>query len=78
MIDENTDDYFVALFFSVSHVMKAEKILQKADMPFKMIPVPKTISTDCGVCIKFERRFVERFRSILEGAVEIKEIIPYC
>ena len=45
--------YRVALFDSVSHVMKAEKILKEASIPYKIIPVPKHISTDCGVCLRF-------------------------
>lgn len=45
--------YRVALFASVSHVMKAEKILKEAGIGYKIIPVPKSISTDCGVCVRF-------------------------
>jgi uncharacterized protein YqgV (UPF0045/DUF77 family) len=45
--------YWVALFASVSMVMKAEKILKEAGIPYKIIPVPKSISSDCGVCIRF-------------------------
>ena len=44
--------YCVAMFDSVSHVIKAEKILKKAGIPHKIIPVPKSISTDCGVCVR--------------------------
>ena len=43
----------MALFDSVSHVMKAEKILKEADIPYKIVPVPKSISSDCGVCVRF-------------------------
>jgi len=45
--------YWVALFDSVSYVIKAERILKKAEIPHKIIPVPKSISTDCGVCVRF-------------------------
>jgi hypothetical protein len=45
--------YWVALFDSVSYVIKAESILKKVEIPHKIIPVPKNISTDCGVCIRF-------------------------
>ena len=67
----------VALFQSVSHVMKAEKILQKADIPFKLIPVPKTISSECGVCIRFDKCLMENIKEALNGTVDITAIIPY-
>ena len=33
--------------------MKAEKILKSAAIPHKIIPIPRHISSDCGVCIRF-------------------------
>ncbi len=57
--------YWVALFDSVSMVMKAEKILKEAGIPYKIIPVPKSISSDCGVCI----RFLPEDREAVAGAL---------
>ena len=45
--------YMVALFQSVSGAMKAESALKKESAPFKIIPVPKHISSECGICIRF-------------------------
>ncbi len=45
--------YSVALFENVSSVLKAEKKLKKANSDFKIIPVPKSISSECGLCIRF-------------------------
>ena len=56
--------YWVALFDSVSHVMKAEKVLKEANIPYKIIPVPKSISSDCGVCVRF---LPEQKESIVEA-----------
>lgn len=33
---------------AVSHIMKAEKLLKETGIPYKTIPVPKSISADCG------------------------------
>jgi hypothetical protein len=66
--------YCVALFHSVSHVMKAEKILKEAGVLHKIVPVPKTISLDCGVCVRFERRLQETLLAALESKVSVKEI----
>lgn len=66
--------YYVVLFKSVSHALRSEKILKKENIPFKLIPVPKSISSDCGVCIRFTPENRERILSTLTGNVEYDEI----
>jgi len=44
--------YAVFLFPSVSHALKAEKILKEQGIVHKLIPVPRHISSDCGVCLR--------------------------
>ena len=44
--------YKIVLFKSVNHAIKAEKILKKRGLKCRLIPVPKEISTSCGVCIR--------------------------
>jgi hypothetical protein len=67
-------NYCVALFDSVSHVMKAEKILKKAGIPHKLIPVPRSISSDCGVCLRFLPEQKEALMEALESTICINEI----
>lgn len=66
--------YLVILFKAVSYALKAEKILQQEGLPYKLIPVPKQISSDCGVCLRFEPQHRERIEASLCGKVEIEEI----
>jgi hypothetical protein len=66
--------YFVALFNSVSHVIKAERLLKEAKIPHKIIPVPKNISTDCGVCVRFLPEYVKDIKRVLENASCIPDI----
>ena len=40
------------VFASVHQVMKAEKILQKKGLKIDLVPVPREISSDCGVAIE--------------------------
>jgi hypothetical protein len=68
------DNYCVALFHSVSHVIKAEKILKQAGIPHKVIPVPRIISSDCGVCLRFPREQKEAITEALGSVVEVSEI----
>ena len=73
MINVAGHSYFVILFPSVSHVMKAEKILLAEELPIKIIPVPRSISSDCGVCIRLEESVVEKSRTILHNQFENME-----
>jgi len=70
----NDVEYYVVLFNSVSYALKSEKILKKENIPFKLIPVPKSISSDCGVCIRFSPENREALISALHGIVEYNEI----
>jgi hypothetical protein len=60
----------VALFKSVSHVIAAERVLKEAQVPHKIIPVPRKISSDCGVCIRFLPEHSELFQNTLNGKAE--------
>jgi len=66
--------YFVMLFKAVSYVLKAEKILKKEGLPHKLIPVPKNISSDCGICLRFEPAIQSKIEAALLNKVEIEEI----
>lgn len=66
--------YFVMLFKAVSYVLKAEKILKKENLPHKLIPVPKNISSDCGICLRFEPAIQSKIEAALLNKVDIEEI----
>jgi len=54
--------------------MLAEKILKQQEIPHKVIPVPRQISSDCGVCIRFRPDERTRIESALSGKVEVLEV----
>ena len=66
--------YSVMLFKAVSYVLKAEKILKKEGLPHKLIPVPKHISSDCGICLRFEPAIQNKIEAALLNKVEIEDI----
>jgi hypothetical protein len=66
--------YSVMLFKAVSYVLKAEKILKKEGLPHKLIPVPKHISSDCGICLRFEPPIQSKIEAALLNNVEVEEI----
>jgi hypothetical protein len=65
-------EYTVILVYSTSYAIRAEKVLHKAGIQSKMIPIPRHLSSDCGVCIRVERPDREAARQALEAVgVEI-------
>ena len=69
-------EYHVMLFKSVSHALLAEKTLKEAGIGHKLIPVPRHISSDCGVCLRFQAGDTERIVQALSGKVEFELIRP--
>jgi hypothetical protein len=70
--DEQINAYGVVLFQSISSALRAEKLLKKEGMAYKLIPVPRHLSSDCGVCIRFLSQHEPQIREILAGKVEIQ------
>ena len=71
----NGEQYAVILVYSTSYALRAEKILAEAGIPCKLIPVPRHLSSDCGVCVRIERANQEAVLQALEAArVEIEGI----
>ncbi|MDH7487194.1 MAG: DUF3343 domain-containing protein [Anaerolineae bacterium] len=63
------------LFHSTSHALRAEKVLAQAGIGNKLIPVPRHLSSDCGVCLRIAHADQEAARQILKAAgVEIAAI----
>jgi len=68
--------YDAILFKAVSYALKAEKILKKEGLPHKLIPVPKHISSDCGVCLMIHRDVKDKIMDVLKGKVDIESVRP--
>lgn len=66
--------YFVMLFKTMSHALKAEKILRHEQLPHKLIPIPKQISSDCGICLRFAPQYRDPIEACLNNKVEIEHI----
>lgn len=64
----------VMLFESVSATLLAEKTLKTGGIPHKIVPVPKHISSDCGVCIRIDDEYLDRASRALAGTVRFQDI----
>jgi hypothetical protein len=43
----------VVSFYASEHAMRAERILQRADVPARLVPGPREVSPNCGVAVAF-------------------------
>jgi hypothetical protein len=59
---------YVAILFSVHHVLKAEKLLLAQGVAHDVVPVPREISSDCGMAIAFAADGLETAGAILRRA----------
>ncbi len=44
----------VILVYSTSYAIKGERLLKKAGFACKLTPVPRHLSSDCGVCVRVQ------------------------
>jgi hypothetical protein len=59
-------DRWVITFESVYYVMKAEKMLKEKGWAVVLIPVPRHISSDCGIAIEMKGDNLDKVKDILE------------
>jgi len=65
----------VAIFHSVHRVMKAEKILTGQHLDILLIPVPRQLSADCGMAIRYPHECHPQVQQALaEGSLPAAEV----
>lgn len=65
----------IVTFPSVHHALKAEKLLREKNIPAAAINTPRHISSDCGICLRFEEDLELAVKKALqEGGVEYQGI----
>ena len=70
--DKQANSYGVILFHSTSGALRAEKLLKKEGIVYKIIPVPRHLSSDCGVCIRFSSQEESLVRKTIADKVEVQ------
>lgn len=66
------DNDYVAIFHNIHRVMKAEKQLKLASLDILLIPVPRQLSSDCGLAIRFREDSSEAVLTLLRQ----NELLP--
>jgi hypothetical protein len=60
--------YSAILFRSSSHSLWAARHLKRAGIERRMIPIPRSVSSDCGYCVRILSGDADRARDVLAGA----------
>jgi hypothetical protein len=58
----------VIIVYSTSHAMRIEKLIQEMGISCKMIPVPRQINSNCGLCVRIQRTDIDAALSIIADA----------
>ncbi len=58
----------VFIFEGTHQVMAAEKTIKGEGIPMKLIPVPRSLTSDCGLAIRFDNRDGEKILRALNKA----------
>ncbi len=69
--------YYIALVYSTSLAIRAEKICKDANIPVKLIPTPRHLSSDCGIVLRFletHKPAVEK--TLTDAKVDYDRIVP--
>ncbi len=54
------------LFYTIHDVLRAEKILKEHKVKHELVPVPRNLSSDCGMCVKIEDQ-IDTVQPLLAG-----------
>ena len=74
--DANRKDYAVILVYNIHHALKGEQVLKEEGIPCKLIPTPRRISSDCGVCLRIDGASIpEAKRRIRDAQCLFKDIV---
>ncbi len=70
-------DFGVVLLPSTAAALRSEKVLQQANLQIRLIPVPRELSSNCGIAVRFtwvDRDDVEA--ALARAQVDYEAILP--
>ena len=69
------DSYCVLTFHSTHYALNAEKVLKEKYIPVKLMPVPRQVSSSCGIAAEFPCTDKEKVLSLCqEYHIEIDDV----
>ena len=68
----------VVSFFASEHAMRAERLLQRAGLPARLVPGPREVSPNCGVAVAFVwDQEAEVEQALMNAKIRFEAIHPY-
>lgn len=68
-------DYYVVTFYSTNYALKIERIMKKNDLNIKLIPVPRQVSSNCGLAARLDPEDYPFFKDLYkEGVIEVEGV----
>ncbi|WP_181150865.1 DUF3343 domain-containing protein [Paenibacillus sp. PCH8] len=72
-MDEWINDWMLIAFDSTQQALRAEMLLEFAEIEIDLFPTPKEITAGCALCIQFPKEDLERVQKIIRNEyVEIR------
>lgn len=66
----------ILLVHTSGHAFSIEKALKKRGISCRLTPIPRKVSSDCGICVRFDPEKLEEVRTFTETLpFEIQGII---
>jgi len=67
--------YSVVIFYSTSAAIRTESLARKVKLEVKLITVPRHLSSDCGICLRFNNEDKQKIEEIIkENKIEYDHI----
>ncbi|MCD6533181.1 MAG: DUF3343 domain-containing protein [Deltaproteobacteria bacterium] len=76
MTDPQAPELYL-IFHSIHNVMLAEELLLKAEIPVDMIPVPRELSSDCGMSLACYLNDLDKIKENFKKATFTSEVMIY-
>ncbi|MFI3330316.1 MAG: DUF3343 domain-containing protein [Rikenellaceae bacterium] len=58
--------YSIAVFKSAREAIKADKVCRDNNLNTRVIPVPKHISSECGMCLRLLSAEADKVKELIE------------
>lgn len=66
----------ILLVHTSGHAFSIEKALKKRKISCRLTPIPRKVSSDCGICVRFSEKDLDAVRAFVETlSFEIQGII---
>ncbi len=71
-------DPYILLVYTSGHAIGIERKLHTMGIPCKLSSIPRGVSSDCGICVRFEAKDLEAVQAMVKTLTfEIQAIIPH-